>query len=212
MNNLFPVGSLVYDVGGHKGESALQFVNGGAGSVISIEPVLSNYLKLVEVSQQAKDIIPIHAAVWKAPGVASIFPSSAADGWSSLQPAKWEQAYPEADWLPPEQVAAITFYQLVDRFGCPQFVKIDVEGSEKEVMETLPSSEELKCVVFEFHNKFRSDAIICMTRLLEMGFKTGYYDSMDVNLDTECKMSLGDMIGQFADADQKWGNVYVKRP
>jgi FkbM family methyltransferase len=207
-NKLFAPGDTVFDIGAHHGESARLFVAGGAGKVVSLEPVLSNYLELCKTALEYPQIVPIHAAAYSMPGVAQVFPSRHADGWSSLLPSKWQEMYPDADWDSPQTVACVTLRSLEDKFGRPSMVKIDVEGAELEVIKAMGDTE---VVVFEFHKKFSKDAMDCINLLVERrGFSRGHFDEFDLNLAVDLDLSIVELVDRFNQSDLNWGNIYMR--
>jgi FkbM family methyltransferase len=65
------------------------------------------------------------------------------------------------------EIETVTLDQLIDRFGLPAFVKIDVEGSEPAVLAGL--SRALPALSFEYLPRARVEVQQCLTRLMALG-------------------------------------------
>jgi FkbM family methyltransferase len=64
-----------------------------------------------------------------------------------------------------EQVEMTTLDALIDLYGVPDFIKVDVEGYEYEVLQGLHQFAPLS---FEFHPVFALRASLCMAHILEI--------------------------------------------
>ena len=75
-----------------------------------------------------------------------------------------------SQWIEHRTVPATTVDQLIAEFGRPRFCKIDVEGSEAEVLRgvTVP----LDFLSFEFVAERTESALECISRLDRRGFRS----------------------------------------
>lgn len=199
--------SLVFDIGANIGTVSEQFINAGAGKVIAIEPCFENYRAIVNRSRIDNRIVPVHAACWYQSDIIGVSYALNCSGWSSCQPAKWSQAYPEAQWSEIEYVPAVTLGQLVNRFGVPYLVKVDVEGSEFQVLKGMMYKSPY--LMFEFHHKFIDDAIKCLRLCQKFGYRRAHYTRENIDLETEPTTLIDEFVTRWqADAPQ-WGNITV---
>jgi hypothetical protein len=70
-------------------------------------------------------------------------------------------------WAGREQVDVVTLQSLIERHGVPQFLKIDVEGYEAEVLASLATP--VPALSFEYLPAARHVALDCVARLEELG-------------------------------------------
>jgi FkbM family methyltransferase len=136
--NLAP-GSLVFDVGAHVGTRARAMRAAGA-RVVAIEPqqpfaaflrrTLPRDVHLVEAAAGGSEAEVEMAVSSRHPTVSSlradfVTGAAAAPGFSHVR------------WDARQRVRMVTLDGLIDRFGRPGYVKIDVEGFEIEVLSGL---------------------------------------------------------------------------
>jgi len=74
-----------------------------------------------------------------------------------------------SQWNPPIPVASVTLDQLIEDYGVPDFIKIDVEGYEKEVIEGL--SRRVPLLSFEWHEEDFDNLQLIVAHLLSLGFE-----------------------------------------
>jgi FkbM family methyltransferase len=208
MNEVITPGALVFDIGGHHGESCDKFLNHyGAGRVVSVEPSLHNFTKLAEHWRGDERVTPIHAAVLDRPGFAKISRASAQDGLTTLEPEKWSAMYPDAGFEAPEVVTVITLEMLAAEFGVPHYLKVDVEGVELAVLQGL--SFKPAFVSFEFHGKFIEDALACLDLLAARGYTKASYVEEDIDLVQAPHLPLATVREELATLVPNWGNITV---
>ncbi len=135
-------GYLVFDIGANDGMFAQACLAAGASHVISVEPqnlpMPSPY--------GAHRVTVIRAAVGSTGGSATLHISGNSK-WSSLH-AEWVTGHKHVTGVT-ETVPVITLDDLIADYGMPDFVKIDTEGHEAEVLRGL--SHRLPSLSFEYH-------------------------------------------------------------
>jgi FkbM family methyltransferase len=146
-------GDLCFDLGAHIGRHSAAFLALGA-RVIAIEPQPACVRCLRRrFRRQGDRAVVVAAAVGEAPGVATLHINRLQPTMSTLAGEEWRQAMAEAARLPHGwdrrlMVNVITLEQLIQDFGEPAFVKIDVEGYEEEVLRGL--ARPVAALSFEF--------------------------------------------------------------
>ena len=101
-------------------------------------------------------------------------------------------------------IETTTLKDLINHHGIPQFIKIDVEGFEYEVLKTL--EEPVKNLSFEF-NLSRIDVLKkCLDHLKSIGYKKFNF-SYDRNFKLELPSWGKEILSLIK---QKKGDVYVK--
>ena len=138
---------LVFDVGAHRGQRTSIFVRLGA-RVIAIEPDPSNQRLLARrfprEPSRGGPVTVVGKAVSEKGGVAAMWVHAPGSGLNSLS-AKWVETLGRdarrfgetVDFPGRQQVEATTLESLVNSFGAPQYIKIDVEGHEPDVLRGL---------------------------------------------------------------------------
>ena len=124
---------VIIDAGANIGLSAIYFASRYPGArIVAIEPEASNYALLKRNVAPYPQIIPINAALWKEDGRIQLFdPGEGAHGFrisNSTESGLAERGFCDA----------LTIESIVKRFDLARIdiLKIDIEGSEKEVFES----------------------------------------------------------------------------
>jgi FkbM family methyltransferase len=135
-SQFFDPGDVVFDVGANLGEYAEVFANEGA-TVVAIEPNTAFQPRLNALSRNGQ-IKPVFSAIGAEEGSATLNVCSHA-AFSTLAPVEtdWIRDSPDYEgvaWTHAIQVPVTTLDALIDEYGTPTFVKIDVEGFEIGVL------------------------------------------------------------------------------
>lgn len=127
--------------------------------IFAIEPERSNFELMLKNVRSYPNITPVHAALWGSEGYISIAgPVPGASGhWGSAVSSK------------PGDVRAITIRSLMRDFGIDHIdlLKIDIEGSEKEVFRACDWQDRLDSIVIELHDRFNPGCSEIVNRALQ---------------------------------------------
>jgi len=92
--------------------------------------------------------------------------------------------YPNSGkWNSSIKIKSTTLDSLIDCYGTPDYIKIDVEGFEYEVLSGL--SKKQKIIAFEWHEEDLNTLFLCCNHLSKIGYTdfgiTGYFPEGDVH-------------------------------
>ena len=138
---LVPPGGLAFDIGAHLGNRTLAWRRLGA-RVVAVEPQPDCLRVLHHLFARDRAVTVLPVAVGEAEGEAQLLVSARTPTVSTLS-ADWAQrvgatpAFRGVRWSGGVRVPVTTLDALIARHGRPDFVKIDVEGSELDVLEQL---------------------------------------------------------------------------
>jgi FkbM family methyltransferase len=164
-------GMRVFDIGANVGVLSAVFASLGS-RVVAVEPN-ADCVRHIQLSYSDKDIEVIQAAIGAKNGLAVLNVSDGRDVRSTVSDAWIEKMGGQDEtyrgiWSRQNVVPMVTLDSLIDQFGLPEFIKIDVEGFEEKVLSGLSTQPSL--LSFEFTAAFLQPAMQC----LDMGvFKEG---------------------------------------
>jgi FkbM family methyltransferase len=209
-------GGLVFDVGAHVGDRVASYRRLGA-RVIAVEPQPLCGRALTEIFADDSGVTVVEAACGAEPGTVTFYVNSAnptvstvskdfvaaADGANGWAGQVWDTEIP---------VPAVTLDHLVDRYGVPDFVKIDVEGYEHAVLAGL--SRPIPALSFEFTTIERAVAQRCLDRAVALGFdrfNVALGDTMEFDFAawTSAEAVAAHLAGLPHEANS--GDVYCRR-
>lgn len=186
-SQILPADSLVFDIGANIGDLTRVFAALGA-RVVAVEPN-SDCVRHIELTTERDRVETLQAAAGGKNGLGVLGISDRKDKMSSLS-REWRDAMEKANsdyagmWKREAMVPVITLDSLIERYGMPQYIKIDVEGFEEQVLRGLSSPPQL--LSFEFNRAF-FDAL---PHILKMKI----FENAEFNftLVDPCKFALGE--------------------
>jgi FkbM family methyltransferase len=167
--------SLVFDIGAHVGDRTRIFLDLGA-RVVAVEPTPESVKQLKAI--RSNKLTVVQAAVGKESGVAPFYVSEMS--YLNSLSADWTDMMSAAVTTKVIDVNVLTLDALIEEFGMPDFVKIDVEGHEFEVLSGLSNTP--PALNFEFHSDAKDAALSCIRRFAGCEFNYAFVCSADLML------------------------------
>lgn len=134
--------NLIFDLGMHEGHDT-EFYLGKGFDVVAVEanPVMAQKgrERFADAIAQGRLTI-VEAAIYETPGTIPFYVNETVSDWSSAYTTFG--ARPGTDFKE-IQVEAIRFRGILDRFGCPYYIKIDIEGADSLVFDDLAQFGEI---------------------------------------------------------------------
>jgi FkbM family methyltransferase len=141
--------NTIVDVGAHIGMASLLFAHRyPKARIIAVEPETSNFAALVRNVSRYKNIVPLQAALWKEDGEVRL-------GKSSAHPKGAFAIAEDGD----QRVRAVTMETLMKENGLStiDFLKVDIEGAEKEVFRNCAWIKNVRVMAIELHDRVTPD-------------------------------------------------------
>ena len=164
-------GNLCFDVGANIGDITGLFLKLGA-RVVAVEPQKENIDRLQQRFSGDSRFTLVPKAIGAQDGSAELLVCNASD-CSSLSPdfaetlSRSGRVPSTYKWDQRQTVPVTTLDALIAQLGRPDFVKIDVEGYEAEVLKGL--SQPLPAISFEYTPERLQPAFDCIARLAALG-------------------------------------------
>jgi FkbM family methyltransferase len=164
-------GDLVFDIGAHAGNHVRAFSALGC-RVVALEPQpdFARLLRLLFARRSGVRLI--EAGAGRAPGRGQLSISertptvtSVAKTWRDKRAG--DPDFEDVQWNRTVDIDVTTLDALIEQHGAPAFIKIDVEGSEPEVLEGL--TRPVPALAFEFLPRALEQADACIARLGSIG-------------------------------------------
>jgi FkbM family methyltransferase len=207
-------GDLVFDIGANQGDRTEIFVQMGA-RVVAVEPQpalaarLRTIFRYSPVNIEAVGVgssggtLPLHVcSSSECSSFSEEFMESQSDGDGSVR------------WVGTEIVPIVTADSLIDKYGLPAFVKIDVEGFEGEVLAGLTRA--VPSLSFEVRPQdSKEDAVTCLehvSRLCSYEFNMSLEESLTFQL--PAWGDGGSVVNALREVPQshwRFGDVYARR-
>lgn len=173
---LLPNNAFVFDIGANYGEYTAAFFSLGARKIVAVEPQpdLAKFVASAFADEVRAGRLLVRAeAVGAQEGHATLF--GAPDPHKSM--ATLSEAFIESareggrTWNDPvrTEVRVTTLDALIQSFGVPDYIKVDVEGFDLEVLNGLSSA--IRLLSFEFNTQASLIRIAerCIDRVCSLG-------------------------------------------
>ena len=166
-------GDRAFDIGAHAGDRTACFRRLGA-AVVAVEPQPAMARLLRHLFGRDAGVALVQDLVGAAPGTASMWVNSRNPTISTASPdfiaaAEGAAGWEGQDWDTAIERRVTTLDALAATHGRPDFIKIDVEGFEAEVLAGLSFLP--RALSFEFTTIQRGVARNCLDRLQAAGFR-----------------------------------------
>lgn len=206
-------GDRVFDVGANLGNRAKIFSRLGA-YVVAVEPQADCARHLHSVFHKVPNFCLVQRALGSSAGQLEMLIHEDHSMISSLSP-DWVRSVTESGrfankWNRKVLVQVDTLDHLIAEYGAPDFVKIDVEGFEDQVVAGL--SVPVKALSLEFTHEYIGSTFKCIKHLCGLGecrFQISLGESMELSLDNwVARSEILDILTELAPGT--WGDLYVR--
>ena len=162
-------GDLAFDIGAHVGNRTRAMLRSGA-RVIAVEPqpILARFLRS---TLPRKRVDMVEAAIGSEDGWTEIMvsrrhPTVSSGSRRFLDAVEGSSGFEQVRWDSTVKVRVLTLDSLIERFGMPKLVKIDVEGMEPDILAGL--SRPVPVIAAEFVPAALPLAAECVDRISEV--------------------------------------------
>lgn len=212
--SLVSPGQLVFDIGAHVGSRSHTLIEIGA-KVVAIEPqpLFADFVEK-HLGKQLEGFERVAVGATRGSVdllISSRHPTVTSVSSSFVEAAKKNPGFSHVNWDGKVTVPMVRLDDLIEKYGVPAFIKIDVEGAEAAVLSGL--SQPIDLIAFEYIPAMPSVANEAIAKLVSMGD----YRFNRVEGETHRFVSQGwktgsQMLTELAamPADGKSGDVYAR--
>jgi FkbM family methyltransferase len=180
---------LIFDIGANDGHKTIVFKK-LADKVIACEPDPLNLEILAARFKNNSSVITEPFALSDKTGTADFYIQEEGSPLNTINPdfkellvadnkQRWDVAIEFSDTV--LTVNTITLDTLIAKYGIPDFIKIDVEGNEKNVIKGL--SAPVPCISFEvLLPEFLNDALESIDRIISLSLNTHFNYAVEEQL------------------------------
>lgn len=133
--------NLIFDIGTNTGEDTGYYLNKGF-RVVAVEasPSIVEQLRVNFAGPIASGaLVVVNQGIQPQPGSFTFYRNLDNDHWSSFERAYGTRQGTRYEEL---QIPCTTIAALLQQFGCPRYMKIDVEGADQGILQAMQASTE----------------------------------------------------------------------
>ncbi len=206
-------GALCFDIGANVGDRVKTFLKLRA-NIVAVEPQEECVKILRTVYGNNRNLKIVQKAIGESEGEAEMMVCNV-NTISSLSP-EWIKSvrksgrFSEYSWDKKMVVAVTTLDRLIEQYGTPSFIKIDVEGFEYPVVKGL--SQPVKTLSLEFTPEFIESTFKCIDHLQQLGdihFNYSVGETMQLAMEEwVSSQEMVKILSSFRDDNTIFGDVY----
>lgn len=110
------------------------------------------------------------------------------------------------------KIPSVTLDYLIQKFGTPDLIKLDIEGAEFIALQGL--SSKVKEITFEWSEDYFHDALKCIKKLKELGFSKFAYTEFEEDYSQNLEYKSFEELNFVYDVDvlrkNRWGMLYAR--
>lgn len=153
---------LIFDVGSNIGEVSKKFIDKSQSKIVAVEPQ-----KELLNNKNYKDVFAIENICVSNNTDNVVFYKADKTSTVSTCLKEWNKRHKKIGFKK-IILNCTTIDLLIQKYGIPKYIKIDVEGFEDKVLEGL--SQKIDLISFEFTQGFRDSFIKCLKVINKLGF------------------------------------------
>jgi FkbM family methyltransferase len=204
---------MYFDIGANIGQWALANVN-NCDKIVAVEASPFTFRELINNCKNNK-IVLVNRAVCNNNGNDITFYQANCNVLSTINKNWLTDETSRFNNEPYNEITCktITIDSLIEKFGVPKLIKIDVEGGEYSCVTSLTQKVETLC--FEWASEVNDITFNCLNYLITLGFKKFYLQFEDnyIFIPNECEYYEIDVIKEkLKNTTPKlhWGMVWCK--
>jgi FkbM family methyltransferase len=213
LDDILKAGDLVFDIGANTGAKTDIFLGYGV-EVVCIEPQKDCLIEL-KVKFQGNSKVTILPVALSSDGSSRMFRQASASTLSTFSEEFIEltriKRFKNYEWGTPVEISTVTIDSIIKTYGIPNFCKIDVEGSEVEILKGL--SYQIPYVSFEYTPEMNSHALGCMGLLGGMGrYRYKYSEGESLKFNNNAWLDKDQMSEYLLSSMDNidFGDIYAK--
>ncbi len=202
---------LFFDIGAHLGEKSKKILNKDL-KIVMLEPLPQCVKQLRENFKNNKNVEILEKAVGRTVGNMTLEVNSKMPTISTMAKHWKNGRFSNQKWDQKISVEVTTLDHLIKIYGLPNYIKIDVEGFELDVL--LGLSRKAGIISFEFTSEFLDQSTKCLNHLKDIG-----YDEFNFSIGESRKFFLEwsntdnlilKLKNEIKNNKLLWGDIYCK--